>query len=271
MRLPIACLLAFAAVGCAKTGAGQVQAPGTAAASEAAPPSKPAPDPHGLDCPDGAVRRGSPPPDGLRAWCELPDGREHGPMKSWYDDDHVKTAGGYFQGRPHGHWQSWDEHGALRSEGDYERGEMVGTWTTFYTDGQKATEIRYDGDKADYASWHSNGKPQREGQFLGGEETGTWTEWDPEGNVVSRTEGEYVVDGQSIGVPECDEYLEAYLECMSTKMPAEIREQVHQAITDSAKSFRRKAKTPDGRKELAELCQVAHATMLRSMESLGCG
>ena len=106
---------------------------------------------------------------------------------------------------------------------------------------------------------------------MGGEETGEWTEWDADGNVVSQTQGHYEIDSNSIGVPECDKYLRDYLECLNKKMPESIRKEVQRAIDDSARSWRRRAKTADGRKELSETCKVAHATMLRSMQSLGCG
>ena len=32
-----------------------------------------------FQCPTGALVHGEPPPEGLKAWCELPDGTQHGP------------------------------------------------------------------------------------------------------------------------------------------------------------------------------------------------
>jgi hypothetical protein len=53
-------------------------------------------------------------------------------------------------------------------------------------------------------------------------------------------------------------------------MPQQIQREVEQALREELGSWKRRAKDPDERKELAELCKLAHVIMLKATASLGC-
>ena len=74
------------------------------------------------------------------------------------------------------------------------------------------------------------------------------------------------------GVPECDEYLAKFLNCMSTSssFPAAARVPVERSLQQMAHSWRQAAGTPSGRRSLAQACKQALAAAKRSMASYGC-
>jgi hypothetical protein len=74
-------------------------------------------------CPDGTRQVGAEPPRGALLWCTLPDGRRHGPYRTWHTNGHVETEGQYLLGKQVGTWRFWSETGALEKTDDF--GERV--------------------------------------------------------------------------------------------------------------------------------------------------
>lgn len=79
-------------------------------------------------CPDGAVLRGAPPPDGRDVWCALPDGTRHGPHTAWWPNGRQHFQRNYAHGRLDGPWQKWRPDGRRWAAGAYREGVRTGRW-----------------------------------------------------------------------------------------------------------------------------------------------
>lgn len=62
---------------------------------------------------------------------------------------------------------------------------------------------------------------------------------------------------EKIGIEECDSYLTAYDNCISTKVPEANRAQYKQAIAASRAQWKRMAENPQSRATLASICKTA--------------
>ncbi len=125
-------------------------------------PSIPKPDK--IACPQGAVLKGTPPPEGTYAWCELPDGRRHGP------------------------WMTWPTRGNPRKIAIYRKGKLNGTWTQWHYEGDSLESIdHYVDDLRHGASsrWHSNGRLAQNGEFRDGYPIGRFRAWERKGKLIS--------------------------------------------------------------------------------------
>jgi hypothetical protein len=72
-----------------------------------------------------------------------------------------------------------------------------------------------------------------------------------------------------IGVAECDEYIEKYTKCIDTKMPEASRQQMKDAMTQSAKAWKDAAAGP-GKDALATSCKTALDAAKQATASMGC-
>ena len=72
-----------------------------------------------------------------------------------------------------------------------------------------------------------------------------------------------------IGVPECDEYIEKYSKCIMDKMPEASRQQMKDAMDQSAKAWKEAAAGP-GKDSLAAGCKAALDAAKQSTASMGC-
>jgi hypothetical protein len=86
--------------------------------------------------------------------------------------------------------------------------------------------------------------------------------------VVTVTEPK--VDPESVGVKECDDFLNRYLACIRAKMPEKQAAQVSKAMEQARESWRKAASTPSGREALAKACLQAQEAAKKAVTSLGC-
>ena len=72
------------------------------------------------------------------------------------------------------------------------------------------------------------------------------------------------------GVRECDEYLKKYTECVTTKVPEQVRGAMLAAIEESKSQWKVAALTPEGRDGLAQSCRQALQAAQASLQAYGC-
>ena len=73
-----------------------------------------------------------------------------------------------------------------------------------------------------------------------------------------------------IGIEECDSFLTAYENCVSTKVPEVTRATYKKAITDWRASWKKLAENPQTRATLAGICKTQMETARTQMKSVGC-
>ncbi len=100
-----------------------------------------------FQCPGGTSARGEPPPRGRKAWCELPDGIQHGPSLSWYEAGKPKAEAHFEQGKLHGVFKLWHANGQLAEEGHYSADQRHGIFSTWQKDGVKLLEQNFSNGK----------------------------------------------------------------------------------------------------------------------------
>ena len=76
--------------------------------------------------------------------------------------------------------------------------------------------------------------------------------------------------GDSIGVPECDEFITKYDACVSNKVPEMVRAQYKDAIARWRTEWRRMANDPNTRGQLAAACKSAAEQQSAALKSFGC-
>lgn len=76
--------------------------------------------------------------------------------------------------------------------------------------------------------------------------------------------------GDKIGVAECDEYLDKYEACVSSKVPEAAKAQLKSSLETARKSYKEIAATPEGRNGLAMTCKQALTTTKQAMAAYGC-
>lgn len=176
-----------------------------------------------IECPDGAVVHGATPPDGFKAWCEMPDGTQHGPSLSWYESGSPKAEAHFDAGKLNGVFKLWHVNGQLAEEGHYVDDQRHGTFSTWaddgikllkqdfangkrngemmrwYRDGQLQFFEHYvDGEKDGPAvAYFENGQMEAEGAFRKGKFHGVWKGWYPDGSKRKIAE---FVDGDRISI-----------------------------------------------------------------------
>jgi len=75
---------------------------------------------------------------------------------------------------------------------------------------------------------------------------------------------------ESIGVPECDDYLRAYRDCVTSKVPEASQAELNQAIDQNVALWRQAASTPEGKAGLGAACTQARDAMRSAMSQYGC-
>lgn len=76
--------------------------------------------------------------------------------------------------------------------------------------------------------------------------------------------------GDSIGVPECDAYLQKYESCLNDKVPESARAMLRTSFEQTRNSWKTTAATPEGRAGLAQACRAADDAAKQSMSAYGC-
>ena len=76
--------------------------------------------------------------------------------------------------------------------------------------------------------------------------------------------------GDTIGVPECDDFITKYDACVSNKVPEMVRAQYKDAIARWRTEWRRMANDPNTRGQLASACKQAAEQQSAALKSFGC-
>ena len=74
----------------------------------------------------------------------------------------------------------------------------------------------------------------------------------------------------SVGVPECDDYLNKYQTCVESKVPEAVRGRLKQSIDQTRAVWRLAAANPGGKEGLATACKRASEGSKISMSAYGC-
>lgn len=74
----------------------------------------------------------------------------------------------------------------------------------------------------------------------------------------------------SVGVPECDEYITKYQQCIETKVPEAARGSMKQAFDQTRAAWKQAAATPQGKEGLAMGCKAALDGAKQAMTAYGC-
>lgn len=72
------------------------------------------------------------------------------------------------------------------------------------------------------------------------------------------------------GVPECDEYMNKWLACVDSKVPAEQRAIYKSSIEQSKASWKQAASTPQGKQGLAMACSQSLAATKQALAAYNC-
>lgn len=76
--------------------------------------------------------------------------------------------------------------------------------------------------------------------------------------------------GDSIGVPECDEYLTKYEACLKEKVPAVARPALEDAMKKTRETYKNLAANPTTKAGLPASCKQALEATKTAMSSYGC-
>ena len=74
----------------------------------------------------------------------------------------------------------------------------------------------------------------------------------------------------SIGVPECDDYLDKYEACVNSKVPEAARASLKQSLDATRGAWKSALATPNGKEGLAAACKQAHEASRAAMAQYGC-
>ncbi|GMV31892.1 MAG: hypothetical protein AMXMBFR59_40170 [Rhodanobacteraceae bacterium] len=74
----------------------------------------------------------------------------------------------------------------------------------------------------------------------------------------------------SIGVPECDNYITKYMACVSGKVPEASRAQLQASLDQMREAWKQAAATDAGKASLAQACTAANDAAKSSMTAFGC-
>jgi hypothetical protein len=93
----------------------------------------------------------------------------------------------------------------------------------------------------------------------------------PAGSVTTnKNANATVAAGEKIGVEECDAFLTAYENCVSSKIPATARAQYQTSINTLRSSWKKLAENPQTRATLAATCKTQHDQVRTQLKSFGC-
>jgi hypothetical protein len=76
--------------------------------------------------------------------------------------------------------------------------------------------------------------------------------------------------GESVGVPECDDYLSAYRDCIASKVPEASQAELKEALEQNVATWRSAAASPEGRAGLAIACTQAREAAKPAVSAYGC-
>jgi hypothetical protein len=79
-----------------------------------------------------------------------------------------------------------------------------------------------------------------------------------------------VAASDSIGIAECDDFLNKYHACVDSKVPEAARAALKQSLDQTRNAWRTAMTTPGGKDTLAAACKQAHDASKASMAAYGC-
>lgn len=79
-----------------------------------------------------------------------------------------------------------------------------------------------------------------------------------------------VATADSVGVPECDDYLNKYQACVDSKVPEAARAAMKQSLDQTRGAWRSALATPGGKEGMAAACKQARDAAKASMGAYGC-
>lgn len=74
----------------------------------------------------------------------------------------------------------------------------------------------------------------------------------------------------SIGIPDCDHYMEKYDNCLSSKVPENTRATLNAPFEQMKAQWQAQSKDPTARESLAQSCRTALDTAKQSMAAYNC-
>ena len=87
---------------------------------------------------------------------------------------------------------------------------------------------------------------------------------------VSTNKNTNAATGEKIGVEECDTFLTAYENCVTTKIPEASRAQFQTSINTLRSQWKKLADNPQTRGTLAAACKSSHEATKAQVKSFGC-
>ena len=75
---------------------------------------------------------------------------------------------------------------------------------------------------------------------------------------------------EKVGVAECDNFITAYENCVSSKVPEASRAQLRAAVTTWRTEWKKLADNPQTRGTLAAACKTQHDATRTQMKAYGC-
>ena len=79
-----------------------------------------------------------------------------------------------------------------------------------------------------------------------------------------------VATADSVGIPECDDYLNKYQACVEGKVPEAARGMMRQSLDQTRAAWRTAMASPGGRDGMAAACKQARDAAKTSMAAYGC-
>jgi hypothetical protein len=76
--------------------------------------------------------------------------------------------------------------------------------------------------------------------------------------------------GDKIGIPECDEFITAYENCVNKKVPAAMRAQFNSGLAQWRTSWKQLAVNPQSKPTLVSACKTQLESAKTSMKAYGC-
>ena len=72
------------------------------------------------------------------------------------------------------------------------------------------------------------------------------------------------------GIADCDQFLSAYEQCVSEKVPAQVRDQMKTGIDQWKTAWRDMASNAATKDSLPQICQQARASSKAALDAYGC-
>ncbi len=92
----------------------------------------------------------------------IEEGKRHGKITLYFENEQVKEVRSYFSGLMHGTWMTWNNQSVKIAEANYKKNKKHGKWYIWDDKGVKRYEMEYDE----------------------GKKVGTWSIWDDKGNLM---------------------------------------------------------------------------------------